>query len=311
MSKSKPKIRVIGELINNSYARARSAWEKRDITGYQHLAKMQSDKGAEIVNVNVDGTQRVSVRTHEMLEFLPKLIPALQEVTDVALSFDNPNIDYHIAALSVFDRSKSRGKPVFNSLAASRNRLDEMIQLVKDHDMRVIVMASEKFVNGGSAQCFNADDSYESAKRFVELLVTKADRTTDDIIIDPGLAPVGADTYGLVNIGLNTMKKITADPHLKGVHFSVGLSNFAWGTPKAIRQKLERAYLTIGSRYGLDYALANVESNSEPLDPEDPLVAQLDQALAEGYIQGDETQEDAGFRQASKIMELCSEYADN
>lgn len=306
----KPKIRVIGELINNSYARARSAWEKRDLGGYQHLARLQAGKGAEIINVNVDGTQRVSVRTAEMLEFLPRLVPALQEASDVSLSFDNPNIDYHIAALRVFDRSKSRGQPVFNSLAASRERLDDMVQLVKDHDMRVIVMASEKFVDGGSAQNLNVDDSYESARQFVELLVTRANRTLDDIIIDPGLAPVGADTYGLVNLGLDTMKKITADPHLKGVHFSVGLSNFAWGTPKAIRQKLERAYLTIAGRYGLDFALANVESNSEPLEVDDPIIPRLEEALEAGRIQGDETQEEAGFRQAAKIMELCSEYAD-
>lgn len=307
----KPVIRVIGELINNSYARARNAWEKRDVGGYQSLAQLQAEKGAEVINVNVDGTQRVSVRTQEMLDFLPKLVPALQEATDVPLCFDNPNVEYHITALKVYDRSKSRGKPVLNSLAASRERIDDMIRLVKEHDMRAVVMASEKFSNGGSAQCLNARDAHESAKRFVEMLVTKADRTTDDIIIDPGLAPVGADTYGLVNIGLDTMRRISADPDMKGVHFSVGLSNFAWGTPKAIRPKLERAYLTIGSRCGLDHALSNVESNAEPLDPGDPLIPRLEEALEAGRAVNGETQEEAGFRQAAKIMEICSEYADD
>jgi 5-methyltetrahydrofolate corrinoid/iron sulfur protein methyltransferase len=306
----KTKIRIIGELINNSYGRARSAWEKRDVVGYQNLVKLQADKGAEIINVNIDGTQKVSVRVHEMLDFLPKLIPALQEVTDVPLSFDNPNIEYHKVALKAFDRSKCKGKPVLNSLAASRQQLKEMIGLVKDYDLRVVVMASEKFVDDGGAQCLNPQDAYEATKRFVEILVTEANRTLDDIIVDPGLAPVGADTYGLVNIGLDAMKWIHADPATKGVHFSVGLSNFAWGTPKGIRHKLERAYLTIASRYGLDYALANVENNAEPLEVDDPLVARLEEALQEGRIQGEESQEEAGFRQAAKIMELCSEYVE-
>jgi 5-methyltetrahydrofolate--homocysteine methyltransferase len=306
-----PPIRIIGELINNAYARARGAWEQRDVAGFQHLAKLQAEKGAVAINVNIDGTQRIAVRPAEMIEFLPRLVPALQAATDTPLSFDNPGLAYHQAALAVFDRGKSRGKPILNSLAASRTQLGEMIQLVKDHDMRCIVMASEKFLpGGGSAQSFSPQESYETVRRFVDILAEKANRTVDDIIVDPGLAPVGADTYGLVNIGLDAMRLITADPALRGIHFSVGLSNFAWGTPKAVRHRLERAYLTLGARVGLDMALANVENNAEPLPEDDPLVAQLAAALEAGRAAAGESTEDAGFRQAEKIMEICSAYTE-
>lgn len=306
-----PRIRIIGELINNAYGRARKAWEARDVTGFQALARLQAEGGARIINVNIDGTQRVSVRTAEMLEFLPTLIPALQAVSDVPLSFDNPNIEYHLAALRVFDRAKCRGKPVLNSLAASRQRLDEMIGLIRDHDMRCIVMASEKFLpGGGSAQSLDPRDGYETVKRFADLLVSKAGRALDDLIVDPGLAPVGADTYGLVNIGLDTMRLCTADPHLRGLHFSVGLSNFAWGTPKAVKPLLERAYLTLAARVGLDMALANVESNAIPLPEDDPLVAQLEAALGMGRVLNGESVEEAGFRQAAQVMEICSAYTE-
>lgn len=301
--------KIIGELINNAYARARRAWEARDVAGYQHLAKLQADAGAELVNLNVDGTQKVSVRVEEMLEFLPVVIPAIQEATDVSLSFDNPNVEYHRVALAAFDRSKSRGKPMLNSLAASRDDLDGMIELIREHDMRCIVMASECFLpDGTSGQSLDPKDSYETVVRFVDMLVSRADRTVDDIVVDPGLAPVGADTYGLVNIGLDTMKLCSEDPQLKGLHYSVGLSNFAWGTPKAVKPLLERAYLTIGGRLGLDYALANVEANSTPLEPDHPIIAELEAALEAGRAQAGETAEDAGFRQAEMIMDLCSEY---
>jgi cobalamin-dependent methionine synthase I len=304
-----PRIHIIGELINNAYARARKAWEARDVQGYQNLAKLQSDAGAELVNLNVDGTQRVSVRVAEMLEFLPIVIPAIQAATDVPLSFDNPNIEYHKVALKAFDRSKCRGKPLFNSLAASRQQLDPMIELIREHDMRCIVMASECFrPDGSTGQSLDPNMSYDTIKRFVDLLVTRAGRTLDDIIVDPGLAPVGADTYGLVNIGLDTMQLCSADPHLRGLHFSVGLSNFAWGTPKAAKPLLERAYLTLAARVGLDYALANVEANSLPLPADDPLVSRLEQALHAGRAGPGESVEDAGFRQAEKVMEICSDY---
>jgi cobalamin-dependent methionine synthase I len=170
-------------------------------------------------------------------------------------------------------------------------------------------MASEFFVPGGTSQCFNPHDSHAAAKHFVELLVTKAGRRLDQIIIDPGLAPVGADTYGLINIGLDAMRLISNDPDLKGVHFVVGLSNFAWGTPKGVREQLENAYLTLGMEVGLDYALANPEKAPGPLPKDHPVVDKLRLALEQGRAVGGESQEDAGFRQAEAIMGIINDAA--
>lgn len=300
------KLNLIGELINNSYARARNAFTARDVKAYQNLAKIQADLGAKYLTLNLDGTARIQVKMEEMLAFLPDVIPAIQEVTSLPISFDNPSIRYHELALEHYDRTKS-GTPILNSIAASRERLDEMIDLVRAYDTNVVVMASEHFVPGGTSQCLDPNDSYRAAKHFVELLVTKAGRTLDQIIIDPGLAPVGADTYGLVNIGLDAMKLINADPELKGVHFIVGLSNFAWGTPKGIREQLENAYLTLAMEHGLDYALANPEKSPGPLPKDHPMVDRLREALAQGRAQDGESQETAGFRQAEAIMAICAE----
>ncbi len=301
-----PKLNIIGELINNSYARARNAFTARDVKAYQDLAKIQTELGARYLTLNLDGTARIQVKMEEMLAFLPDVIPAIQEVTSLPISFDNPSIRYHEVALKHYDRTKS-GTPILNSIAASRERLDEMIELVRAYDTNVVVMASEHFVAGGTSQCLNPQDSYRAAKHFVELLVTKAGRTLDQIIIDPGLAPVGADTYGLVNIGLDAMKLISEDPAMKGVHFIVGLSNFAWGTPKGIREQLENAYLTLAMEYGLDYALANPEKSPGPLPKEHPMVDKLRQALEQGRAVDGESQETAGFRQAEAIMAICAE----
>jgi cobalamin-dependent methionine synthase I len=302
---------IIGDQINSAYGRARRAWESRDPSGYQELARMQAEKGAAAIDLNIDGTAKLSVRLEEMLSFLPTLIPAVQAATDVPICFDNPGVEYHRVGLKAFDRAKSSGKPILNSLAASRTHLDEMMQLASDHDTRCIVMASERFLpEGGGAQCFNPEDSYQTVLRFVEMLVSKAGRALDDIIVDPGLAPVGADTYGLVNIGLDTMRLCTSDKTLAGIHFSVGLTNFAWGTPKGVRDKLERAYLTIGGEVGLDMALANIERDPLPLAADDPIVSSLREALAGGRRVDDESVEDAGFRQAMMIMDICRPYAE-
>ncbi len=191
-----------------------------------------------------------------------------------------------------------------NSVAASRERLPELFELVEAYDTLVVVMASERFTGNGTAQCLGPDDVHEAVCQFVELLATKAGRTNDRIIVDPGLAPVGADTYGLVNIGLDAMRLIRSDKDLAGVHLSVGLSNFAWGTPRHIRPLLERAYLTVGVEAGLDFAIANPESAQAPLPEGHQLVTLLREALAQGRAGPGEDRETAGFRQAEAVLRI-------
>lgn len=301
-------LNIIGELMNNSYARARKAFTERRPEDYAALAKRQVELGVAYLTLNLDGTQRIQVRKEEMLSFLPEVIAAVQAVTSRPISFDNPSIDYHEVALRHYDRSKS-DRPILNSIAASRERLDAMIDLVRVYDTAVVVMASERFTDGGSAQCLCAEDVHAAAKQFVELLVTKAGRRPEQIFVDPGLAPVGADTYGLVNIGLDAMRRIRDDPELRGVHLVVGLSNFAWGTPKGVREQLENAYLTLAMDAGLDSALANPEKAPGPLPVDHPMVGRLREALAQGRAAEGETQETAGYRQAEAIMAICAEAA--
>lgn len=309
---SEKKLHIIGDLINNAYARARRAFIDQNLEGYQHLAKLQTDLGVEYLDLNIDGTRQIQVKLKEMLDFLPDVIPAIQEASSLPLCFDNPSIEYQKVALKHYNHDLANGKaPLLNSLAASREHLDEMIDLVTEYDTMVIVMASERFVEDGAAQCLDPKDVYSTAKYFVELLSTKANRSNDQIIIDTGLAPVGADTYGLVNIGLDAMRLISKDPDFKGVHMTVGLSNFSWGTPKHIREYLEKAYLVLAMQTGLDFAIANPEKVDGPLPAGHKVVAQLEHALQQGRTTDGENQEMAGYRQAEAIMDIWKDDEDS
>lgn len=295
--------KLIGELMNNSFARAARAFAGRDLAAYQQLACLQAELGADYLTLNIDGTRSMRVKPAEMLAFLPDLIPAIQEATSVPLAFDNPSVEYHRCCLSAYDRSKS-GPPILNSVAASRENLDEMFELVAEYDTLVVGMASEKCVPEGSAQCLSAGDVHAAARWLVDELVEKAGRSCDEIIIDPGLAPVGADTYGLVNMSLDAMRRIRSDADLAGVHISVGLTNFSFGVPKRIRDGIESAYLTLALEAGLDFVLANPEKQLERLDHDDQYYRLVAAALECGRPGDGESQEDAGFRQAEKILEL-------
>jgi 5-methyltetrahydrofolate--homocysteine methyltransferase len=294
-------------LINHSFARAARAWEARDIAGYQRLAKLQAELGADFITLNIDGTQSMRVTPQDMFDFLPDLVPAIQEVTNIPIAFDNPGVEFHRRALAVYDPKRS-GRPILNSVAASRHHLDEMLELVKEYDTLVIGMASEKFVEGGGAQCLSAEDVYGAAQDLVHLLRDKAGRTNDQVILDPGLAPVGADTYGLVNMGLDAMRMIRADKDLAGVHLSVGLTNFSFGMPKHLREAVESAYLTIAVKAGLDFVLGNPEKNLHLLAEDDWHVQGIEAALEAGRPKDGESQEEAGFHQAAKIIEMFNEH---
>jgi len=122
--------------------------------------------------------------------------------------------------------------------------------------------------------------------------------------LDPGLAPISADTYGLVNIGLDAIRLIRQDGELEGVHVSVGLTNFSFGVPKHIREGLENAYVTLATEAGLDCILGNPEKDLQLLDPDDRSLQVVRRALADGRPAEGESQEEAGFRQSARIVEL-------
>ena len=64
------KLEIIGELINNAYARSRRAWEARDLEGFQALAKSQTEHGSKFLDVIIDSTAKTSVKKEEAIAFL-------------------------------------------------------------------------------------------------------------------------------------------------------------------------------------------------------------------------------------------------
>jgi cobalamin-dependent methionine synthase I len=132
----------------------------------------------------------------------------------------------------------------------------------------------------------------------------KGHRSNADLIIDPGLAAVSADTHGLVNRSLDAMQLIRRDPDLHGVHLMVGLTNVSYGMPEHVRQPLCNAYLTMAVEAGLDTVLGNPEHDPHVLEPQDPTLVALRAALEAGRQRPGESQEDAGMRQIEQLMEL-------
>ncbi len=73
---------------------------------------------------------------------------------------------------------------------------------------------------------------------------------------------------------------------------------------QGIREGLENAYITLALEAGLDTVLGNPEKDLHVLSEDSPYLTVVRDALELGRPKDGETQEDAGFKQSEKIMDL-------
>ncbi len=273
-------LTMIGESINDSVPSTKAMFEAGDIPGILELARMQDAGGATYIDVNVGARSP---------EFMADLVVQVQGVTTKALSIDTPDPAIARAGLSAFQPDRAAGKaPVLNSITPAR---EEMWELYAVRRFKPILLATELLEAGKLVPARTADQTYQAAKDLV-----KAARThypgipNDDLIIDPGIAPIAGDTEGNLNRLLAAIEKIYNDPDLAGVHMSVGLSNFTVmlpskrkdGTP--VKSALESAFLTIAMPLGLDMIIGSVKRNYQLLPDDHPAMQCLRAVLqADGF----------------------------
>ena len=110
----------------------------------------------------------------------------------------------------------------------------------------------------------------------------------DDLIIDPGIAPIGTDSEGNLKRLVPAVEMIHNDPDFAGVHMSVGLSNFTVMLPAKTARRLagqgplESAFLTKTMPLGLDMVIGSVKRKYEMLAADHPAMECLEDILKIG-----------------------------
>ncbi len=267
-----PGLTLIGETINDSVPRTKELFDQGDLAGIQQIAADQVKRGAHYVDVNVGrrGT-----------EFMATVVKAVQEVVAVPLSIDSPDVAVLRAGLAAYDPVRGGGKPVLNSISAMRS---EGLELVREQPCRVILLVSERTERGESMFCKTAQEAYDAARELFDL-ATGHGFAEDDIIFDPGIMPVGADTEAMLRKTVDALEHIHADEALSRCHASVGLSNFTIMLPtrrpngQPIRSSLESAFLTIAMPLGLDTIIGSVRRKYQVLSEDDDAVTCLHEVM--------------------------------
>ena len=285
-------LKIIGESINDSVPSTKKLFAANDIEGLENLARLQDEKGAAYIDVNVGERDP---------EFMAEMVKRVQAVTTKPLSIDTPDLEIAKAGLEAYDPQRAQGElPIINSISALRT---DMFDLYAIQAFKPILLISESQEGGEAKPCHTAEETYETARSLLQVARGCGDGIPNDhLIFDPGIAPVGADSEGNLKRLIDAMQLIHDDTEFAGVHMSVGLSNFtvmlppkcADGSP--VKSPLESAFLTRAMPRGLDMVIGSVKRKYQLLPPEHPALMCVDDVLRLG-----------GFDAIMRVQEFYSE----
>ncbi len=255
-------LKIIAEKINDSVPSTRQFFEDNDIEAILQLAVTQAEEGAAFIDVNVGS------RTPE---FMADLVTRIQDRVSVPLCIDSPSLDIQKAGIGAYDPAKANGeKPLVNSVSELRMELLELNQI---QPVRYILMCTERSVDGNREANTTAEEIVATAQRLVAS-VKEMDPsiTNDDLFLDPGMSPIGADTEGIVKASISAIEILGGLDELQGIHMSVGLSNFTVQLPsrtaagELVKTPLECAFLTLTNANGLDHVIGSTKKKYRLLE---------------------------------------------
>jgi 5-methyltetrahydrofolate--homocysteine methyltransferase len=219
---------VIGEKINpTGRKKLAAALEARNFDYVIESARSQVAWGADVldVNVGVPGIDEVAL--------LPEVVKLVAAAVTTPLCIDTPNHDALAAALPL-----APGKPLVNSVNGEEKSLQRVLPLVKDRGAAVIGLTlDDKGIPS------TAEERLAVAARIIER-ATKIGIPIEDIIIDPLVLTVGADSKAAVVI-LKTIQLVRQE---FGVNISMGASNVSFGMPD--RHTINQAFLALAIAQG-------------------------------------------------------------
>jgi 5-methyltetrahydrofolate--homocysteine methyltransferase len=231
---------IIGELINSSRKKIKTAMENQDAAWIKTIATRQEQAGVDYIDVNA------GVFGEEELDKLQWTIEQVQAVCKTPLSIDSPRPD----AIKLGLELHANGKPLINSISKETNRWNEMF---------APALESEAVVLGLCIDDNGIPDQPETRLKIADQIINdfvRAGKKIEDLAIDPITTPIGVNTkFGLTT--LDTIKKIKEE--FPEVNIITGLSNVSFGLPA--RKQLNRAFVVMCMAFGLNGALVN------PLDP--------------------------------------------
>jgi cobalamin-dependent methionine synthase I len=274
-------LTIIGESINDSVPSTHALFEKNDIAGIVELAKSQVESGAVYIDVNV------GLRSPG---FMADIVKKIQEHLAVPLSIDTPDPEIAAAGLEAYNPERAGNKkPILNSISQARLQMFDIYK--KQPFIPILLVVEGPDQSGDLKMNKTAEETHATAQVMMKIARERMSGVkNNEIILDPGIMPIGSDSEGNFKRLINSIKLIHQDPDLKNVNMSVGLSNFtvmlpskrADGSP--VKGALESAFLTMAMPMGFNIVIGSVKRNYSLLPEDHPALQCLKDVLQlEGY----------------------------
>jgi len=271
-----PGLTIIGESINDSVPSTYKLFEENNVDGIVDLARLQAEKGAAYIDVNV-GSRSPG--------FMAEVVKKIQEHISLPLSIDTPDPQIAASGLEAYNAERAGNqKPILNSISEARL---EMFDLYAKRPFIPVLLVTEGMDESGE-KIMNktAERIHATAKSIVNTARERIEHIANgQIILDPGIMPIGSDSKGDFKRLMAAMALIHQDKDLAGVSMSVGLSNFtamlpskkADGSP--VKSPLESAFLTMAMPLGLNTIVGSVHRKYSLLTDNDPAMQCLRDVL--------------------------------
>lgn len=239
------------------------------------VARAQVKGGAHVIDICLADPDR------EELVDMENFIKEVVKKVKVPLVIDSTDEKVIEAALKY-----SQGKGIINSinLEDGEDRFKAIVPLIHRYGAAVVVGTIDEIGMG-----VTAERKLEIAKRSCELLVHQYGLTSQDLIFDPLVFPVGTGDEQYIGSAKATVDGIRLIKEaLPEVQTILGISNVSFGLPPVGREILNSVFLYHCTLAGLDYAIVNTEklerfasiSKEEVALAEDLLFNTTDETLA-------------------------------
>lgn len=221
---------IIGEKINGAIPSVGRAIAEKNADFIRNLAKIQSEAGANFIDVCASTDVNVEVET------LKWLIDLVQEVTDTPICIDSPH------AQAIAEAIKFCKRPgLINSVSGEGDKIETIFPIIADTKWEVVALL-----------CDDSGISKTAAKR-LEVFANIMKRAAEFNIaparlhIDPLVEMLCTSEDG-INMIVDVMKEIKRQ--YPAIHITGGCSNVSFNLPA--RKLVNQAFLVLAMNAGMD-----------------------------------------------------------
>lgn len=228
-------VHPIGERINpTGKKKLKQALLDKDFGYIRTLAVEQKRDGADILDVNV-GAPGV-----DEVEMLPKVVKAVQSVSDLPLQLDSANPKALEAALRVYN-----GKAIVNSTSGEKEKLAQVLPICKKYGAAVVGLALDE---DGIPE--TAEGRLVVAQKIYQVAIQEG-IPQEDIYIDC----LTLATSAMPGAAIVTLQAVSMVKQQLGLKTVLGVSNISFGLPA--RPVVNQTFLSMAMQAGLDLPIMN------------------------------------------------------